>query len=89
MKKGRRNDIKVMFVLRENIFLLFWKRKYFQVFGCVSKNLQKQFQLFGCISENAMESTLFLLLIPHFLIFETRICACAHTHTYMIKKGEV
>ena len=65
------------------------KENIFKCLVAFLKISKKQFQQFGCISENAMESTLFLLLIPHFLIFETRICACTHTHIYIIKKGEV
>ena len=87
MKKRKRNDIKVMFVLRENIFLLFWKRKYFQVFGCVSKNLQKTISIvwlhfWKCYGKHIISTT----YSTFSYLWNTHMCVRTHTHIYN-KKG--
>lgn len=85
-EKKKINDIKAMFVLPENIFWLFWKRKYFQVFGCVSKNLQTisitWLHFWKCYGKHIFSTT----YSTFSYLRNTHMRSYAHTHIHN-KKG--
>ena len=51
---------------------IFWKRKYFQVFGCIRKKcFRKYFWVFCCVCENASKNTFSISTTSHFPRFLT------------------
>ena len=53
---------------------IFWKRKYFQVFGCICKKcFRKYFWVFCCVCENASKNTFSISTTSHFPRFLTDI----------------